>query len=204
MCFVFWATALKGYPQILFFKVIDFIQGIFVIRAPAIYFCFLAFDPVETLWKYCPTNYCQLVGGVTGKFFWGGKVIFPGFFHGVKYFYPVENFHFGRLKTNFCPFEKWKAKKKKKKKKGEEKKMVFSSFLELLPPSIFNFPPPFSNFPSFLHSIFSLPLFFPVGQQKFPDQKSLGALCPPAPPPACYATAISLCNNWNISNNYYT
>ena len=31
--------------------------------------------------------------------------------------YPVEYFHFGRPKTNFSGFEKWKAKKKKKKKK---------------------------------------------------------------------------------------
>ena len=28
-------------------------------------------------------------------------------------FFPVENFHFGRLKTNFSGFEKWKAKKQK-------------------------------------------------------------------------------------------
>ena len=57
--------------------------------------------------------------GVTGKFFWGGKVIFPDFFFfaGVKCFSPVQNFHFGRPKTNFSRFEKWKAKKKKKKKK---------------------------------------------------------------------------------------
>ena len=47
--------------------------------------------------------------GVTGKFFWGGKVIFPDFF-------PEENFHFVRPKTNFSGFEKWQAKKKKKKK----------------------------------------------------------------------------------------
>ena len=32
---------------------------------------------------------------------------------------------------------------------------------------------------------FATPLFFPVGQQKFPGQKSQGALCPPCPPGQC-------------------
>ena len=45
-------------------------------------------------------------------FFWGGKVIFPDFFPSVKCFFPVENCHFGRPKTNFSDFEKWKEKKK--------------------------------------------------------------------------------------------
>ena len=45
------------------------------------------------------------------------------------FFSPVENFHFGRPKTSFSGFEKWKAKKKKKKKKKEkEKRKIFSSF----------------------------------------------------------------------------
>ena len=52
--------------------------------------------------------------GVTGIFFWGGKVIFPDFFPGVKCFFPGN---FGRPKTNFHRFQKWKQKKKKKKKK---------------------------------------------------------------------------------------
>ena len=47
---------------------------------------------------------------VTGKFFWGGKVVFPDFFPGVKCFFPVEKFPFGRPKTNFRHFQKSKAK----------------------------------------------------------------------------------------------
>ena len=53
--------------------------------------------------------------GFRGIFFRGGKVIFVEFFPGLKCFFPVENSHFGRPKTNFSGFEKWKAKKKKKK-----------------------------------------------------------------------------------------
>ena len=112
--------------------------------------------------------------GVTGIFFWGGKVIFPDFFPGVKCFFPVENSHFGRPKTNFRRFQKWKAKKKKK---------VLTSFSDvfLLPFPIFHlFYSIFTPFPFFLAS------FFPIRQQKFPGQKSLGghsAPLPPAPPP---------------------
>ena len=43
--------------------------------------------------------------GVTGKCFWGGNVIFSDFFPGVKCFFPVENFHFGRPKPNFSGFD---------------------------------------------------------------------------------------------------
>ena len=72
-------------------------------------------------------------------------------------------------------FEKLKAKEKKRKK--EKVLSSFSNF-SLLPFSIFLlFLPPFL--------IFSLPLF-PVGQQKFPDQKSLGGILPPT----CYATGV--------------
>ena len=63
----------------------------------------------------------DLAGGVTGIFFRGGKVIFPDFFPSMKCFFLVENFHFGRPKTNFSGFEKWKAKKKKKKKPEQNK-----------------------------------------------------------------------------------
>ena len=84
--------------------------------------------------------------------------------------FPVENFHFGRPKTNFSGIEKWKAKKKKE---------VLSSFCNF---SSFHFQ--FSNFPFSIFllfcSIFSffLASLFPVGQQKFPCQKSLGAFWP--------------------------
>ena len=128
---------------------------------------------------------------ITGLFFWGGTVIFPDFFPGRK-------FHFGRLKTNFRRFQKWKAKEKEKKKKKKRSSPLFITF----PTSIPIFHLPFYNFPSFsfFSSQFSplfpflLASFFPIRQQKFPGQKSLGALCPlPPPPPACYATA-----HWSI------
>ena len=102
--------------------------------------------------------------GITGKFIWVGKVIFPDFFPSVKCSFPLENFHFGRTKTNFSHFEKWKAKKKKKKKK----KISFCNS------SSFHF-----KFFTFSFSIFLLftPFFFfflayllPIGQQKFPGR----------------------------------
>ena len=65
--------------------------------------------------------------GVTVKFFRGGEVIFPDFFP-VWIAFPVENFHFGRPKTNLSGFKKWKA-----------KNVTF-------PPSIFNFPPTLFQF----------------------------------------------------------
>ena len=53
------------------------------------------------------------------------------FFPGVKCFFPVENSHFGRPKTNFSGFEKWKAKKKKKKEKKKGSSPHFVTFLPL-------------------------------------------------------------------------
>ena len=117
--------------------------------------------------EYNPFQPQDQTRGVTGKFFWGGKVIFPDFFPCVKCFFPVENFHFGSPKTNVCRFEKWKAKKK----------TAFSNF----PSFHFQFSTFSFNFPLF-H--FFLASFFLVGQQKFPNQKSLGDTLPPA----CYAT----------------
>ena len=90
--------------------------------------------------------------GVTGIFFWGGKVIFPDFFPDVKCFFPVENSHFGRPKTNFRHFQKWKAKKKKKMSPH-----LFSE-LFLLPFPIFHLP--FTIFLLFF-SIFTPFPFFP-------------------------------------------
>ena len=116
----------------------------------------------------------DLSRGVTGIFFWGGKVIFPDFFPGVKCFFPVENSHFVRPKTNFCRFQKWKAKKKKKKKKR-----VLTSFSDvfLLPFPIFHlFFSIFTPFP-----FFPCP-FFPNTSAKISrSEVSGGALCPPAP-----------------------
>ena len=83
----------------------------------------------------------------------------------------------------------WRAKKKKKKKK------VLSSFSYF---SLFHFSTfPFSIFLLFCSNFsFFLASLFPIGQQKIPGQKSLGALYPlphPAPChiPACYTTTIS-------------
>ena len=103
----------------------------------------------------------------------------------MKCFFPVENSHFGRPKTNFRRFQKWKAKKKKKKK-------VLTSFSDvfLLPFQIFHlFCSIFTPFPFFLAS------FFPIRQQKFPGQKSLGGHSAPPCPPACYATVRNANDN---------
>ena len=131
--------------------------------------CFLAVPWI------CNLSFFQFIicldRGVTGIFFWGGKVIFPDFFPGVKCFFPVENSHFGRPKTNFRRFQKWKAKKKKKKKK----KKLYNVFL--LQFSVFHlFFSIFTPFP-----FFSLASFFPIRQQKFPRQKSRGGALPPCP-----------------------
>ena len=121
------------------------------------------------------------------KFFLRGQSHFSLFFPGVKCFFPVENFHFGRPKTYFSGFQRWKKKS--------------SPHFVTFPPSIFNFPPFFLQF-SFFSSQFSplfpfsplcpLLLFSPIGQQKFPGHKSLRqrlVTSPPPPPPTCYATA---------------
>ena len=143
-------------------------------------------DGGSICWFY---DYC-VDRGIRGIFFRGGKVTFSDFFfHGVKCFFPVENFHFDRPKTNFSHSEKWKAKKKKKKRK---KSLLPIFLLFLLPFPILPFLFQFSFFsPSFCSSFpfFSLASHFLVGQQKFPCQKSRGGvwwvLCP-ACPPTCY------------------
>ena len=115
--------------------------------------------------------------GVTGIFFKGGKVIFLDFFPNLKCFFRVENSHFGRPKTNFSGFEKWKAKKKKKKKNKSSPHFV------TFPPSIFNFPPFlfwFSFFPS-PFSFVSLPLFSQYVSRNFPVRSIWGGTLPPAP-----------------------
>ena len=93
----------------------------------------------------------------------------------------MEYFHFGR------PNPKHTLVVLKSEKQGGEKKRSSPHFVTF-PPSIFIFHLPFYNFSSLLlnfhpFSLFSLPLFFPVGQQKFSGQKSLGGTLPPAPLP---------------------
>ena len=88
-------------------------------------------------------------GGITERIFRGGQShFFRIFFPGVKCFFPIGNFHFGRHKTNFGHFEKWK-KKKEKKKRSSPHLLTF--------PLICNFPPYFPCF--LLHFLFFLPLF---------------------------------------------
>ena len=133
-----------------------------------------------THWECCSlTSGVNSARGVRRIFFRGVKVIFSNFFPGVKCFFLLENSHFVRPKTNFSGFEKWQKKKEKEKENDP---------LFLLPFSIFHLP--IFNFPSFqLHFPLFLVSFFPVGQQKFPGQKSRGA---PYPPPS-YATEF--CTN---------
>ena len=90
--------------------------------------------------------------GRNRKIFPRGQNHFSWFFFPVwNAFFPVENFHFGTPKTNFCHFEKWKAKKKKKKKKDP---LLILLLLELF--SSFHFQFSFFSSP---FSVFSLPLF---------------------------------------------
>ena len=146
------------------------------------------FSPLNTFPALCvlgwkrPLFICCLFThtDVTGIFFWGGKVIFPEFFPGMKCFFPLENSHFGRPKTYFRRFQKWKAKRKKKRSSP-----LFRPFL--LPFTIFHVP--FYNFPSFLpnfhsFSLFSLPLFSRYISKNFLVKSLWGDTLPPA----CYAT----------------
>ena len=120
--------------------------------------------------------------GRNRKIFLRGQSHFPDFlfFLGVKcfFFVQVENFNFGRPKTNFSRFEKWK---------GQKKKKVLSSFwnFSLLPFSIFTFP--FTIFllcfsiSPLLH--FSLASFLPGRSAEISRSEVSGGILPP-----CYAT----------------
>ena len=59
--------------------------------------------------------------------------------------------------------------------------MTFPTSIFNLPPSLFQFSFFSSQFSPFFH--FFLASFFPIRQQKFPSQKSLGGTLPPCPPP---------------------
>ena len=124
---------------------------------------------------------CTHQGRNRKKFFWRGKVIFP------EMLFPGRKFPFWLTQNKFQWFLKVKSKKQNKTKMKKKKRS--SPHFVTFPPYIFNFPPYCFNFPYF--SPFSLDFLaplFPVGQQKFQGQKSLGGTLPPAPPPACYAT----------------
>ena len=126
------------------------------------------------IWVYAPRQQTFFDALVIGIFFWGGKVIFPYFFPGVKCFFPVENFHFRRPKTNFSRFQKWKGKKRSS--------LLLWLFLRLFP--IFHLS--FYNFPSFLlNNIFSPFHFFPclffadTSAKNFPVRSLWGHSAPP-------------------------
>ena len=72
------------------------------------------FEILIAIWKTIPGAYKKY-------FSEGAKSFFLIFFQGVKCFFPVENSHCGKPKTNFNGFEKWKAKKKKTTKKQTNK-----------------------------------------------------------------------------------
>ena len=98
--------------------------------------------------------------GVTGIFFWGGKVIFPDFFTGG---------------TKFPFWYTQKQKKKKKKKKRSSRSRFFNNF-SYLHFQFSTFLLQFSFFSSQFSPLFPffLASFFPIRQQKFPGQKSRG------------------------------
>ena len=116
---------------------------------------------------------CTKHQGRNRHIFLRGQSHFSWFFSRREMLFPGRKFPFCRPKTNFCRFQKWKAKKKK----GPH--LFFWRF----PASISNFPPFLLNFHPF--SLFSLPLFSRYVSKNFPVRSLWGSLCPPA----CYATA---------------
>ena len=137
-------------------------------------------SPDDTNWTMWPPQilcYRGSTRGITGKFFWGGKVIFPDFFPGVKCFFPIENFHFGGPKTNFPGF--WKVRSKKKKK-------VLSSFCNFstFHFQFYTFPLQFSFFSSKFFPLFSFfpCLFFPSRSAEISQSEVSGGTLPPPPP----------------------
>ena len=75
---------------------------------------------------WAPSWFLMIYRGVTGIFFWGGKVIFPDFFLNVKCFFPVENFHLVEPKQILV-----RSKNKTKNKQTKKKKrfpLLHSSF----------------------------------------------------------------------------
>ena len=108
------------------------------------------------------------------------KVTFPIFFRHDCSFLPVK-FPVWQAQKRFQQFRK-REKEKKKKKKGQKKKRKKSSVFSVLFPILHIFSFSFSPF-LFLPSFSSTFSISPISCQKFPDGKSLGALCPLLPPP---------------------
>ena len=93
------------------------------------------------------------------------------FFPDMKWLFPVKSSRFGRPKTNFRRFKKWKAKKKKKKKKSSPLFITFPTSISNFPPSLLQFYFFSSQFLPLFH--FSLPLFSRYVSKNFPV-RSLG------------------------------
>ena len=141
----------------------------------------ISFHPyVNFICPYLKLGLC----GVRGIFIRGGKVTFPDFFLALNILFPGRNFSFWYTPNKF----QWFQKVKSEKKKGPLH--VISYFF----PSIFSFPLPFHNFPSFLlHFPFFLCLYFPCMSTKICQWKMSGPALLPPPPPR-YATACSICS----------
>ena len=105
--------------------------------------------------------------------------------------FPGRKFPFWYTQNKFSSFSKVKSKKKKKKKKRSSPLfLTFSCFHSQFSTFSSQFSP---LFPFFLAS------FFPIRQQKFPGQKSLGGHSAPLPP-ACYATAFDVTFHANLGD----
>ena len=128
--------------------------------------------------------------GCKRKIFLRGQSHFSWFFSRREMLFPSRKFPFWLTQNKFQSFLKVKRKKKK------DPLLIFVTF----PPYII-FHLPFLNFPSFFPIFpFFFASLFPIGQQKFPGQKSLGGTLLPAPclPPPCYTTG-----SFNLENNIY-
>ena len=128
--------------------------------------------------------------GCNRKIFLRGQSHFSWFFSRREMLFPVEISILVAQKQIFVILKSEKQNKTKQNKtkqqnqKQNKKKgpLLFRTF----PTSIFNFPPSLLQFSSFSSPFppfpFFLASFFPVGQQKFPGQKSQGHSAPLPPP----------------------
>ena len=145
--------------------------------------------------------WCHPRRGITGIFSWGGKVIFPCFFPGVKCFFPAENSHIGRPKTNSVVF-----KSEKQKKRSSPLIITFPTSISKFPPSLLQFS--FFSYqfsPFFPSSLLNSPLFPVFLASFFPDTSAKisrsevsgggGALCPLPVTPLHPGKIVAFCEN---------
>ena len=93
-------------------------------------------------------------------------------------FFPVENSHIGRPKTNFRRFQNKSEKRKKKKKKKKRSSPLFITFPILLFPISHL---PFYNFPSFSFQFYPFSVFSRYVSKNFPVRSLWGGTLPPCP-----------------------